>query len=157
MVASANHKHLFSLVLTQKTSSLLVVTSTRVYSLLFLLSNEEHDSSVTSRVRQLNVQRGVQTAPRLRPREERVPRMVWVRHDSNCQQLHVFGRVGVTFELTTFSSSVHCPGARPGVRPGIRHGGHPSVDAGAIGVASVFGGLVVALTPAFFFVLGQIL
>ena len=74
---------------------------------MFLLSNEEHDSSVTSRVRQLNVQRGVQTAPRLRPREERVPRMVLVRHESDCQQLHVFGRVGVTFELTTFPSSVH--------------------------------------------------
>ena len=87
-----------------------------------------------------------------------MPRMVWVRHESDCQQLHVFGRVGVTYELVTFSEfSTFFPAPDPGRAPASGAGARPSVGAGANGAAPVFGGLAVALTPAFFFVLGRIL
>ena len=86
-----------------------------------------------------------------------MPRVVWVCHKSDCQQLHMFGGVSVTFKLATFPGSVYFPGtrpgarpsSRPGARPGIRHGEYLAVGAGAIGTAPIFAGSVVDLTPAF--------
>ena len=60
-----------------------------------------------------------------------MPRVVWVCHKSDCQQLHMFGGVSVTFQLATFPGSVYFPGTRPGARPAAGPGHDPAADPGS--------------------------
>ena len=55
-------------------------------------------------------------------------RMVWVHHESDCQQLHVFGRVGVTYELITFFEFItFFPALAPGPTPATGSGTVPAL------------------------------